>query len=55
MKLGGVAKNPSGENLCYACNINGCNEAADGAKCRRGLHVCAKCFGLHSIQNHVSH
>ena len=55
MKLGGVARNPCGENLCYAFNINGCNEAADGAKCRRGLHVCAKCFSPHSIQNHDSH
>ena len=55
MKLGGVARNPSGENLCYAFNINGCSEAADGAKCRRGLHVCAKCFGPHSIQNHENH
>ena len=55
MKLGGVSKNPSGENLCFAYNIGGCQDAADGAKCRRGLHVCAKCFGLHSIQHHESH
>ena len=55
MKLGGVSKNPSGENLCFAYNIGGCQDAADGVKCRRGLHVCAKCFGLHSIQHHESH
>ena len=55
MKFGGVSKNPSGENLCFAYNIGGCQDAADGAKCRRGLHVCAKCFGLHSIQPHESH
>ena len=36
----------------FAYNIGGCGDAADGAKCKRGLHVCAKCFGLHSIQNH---
>ena len=52
MKLGGTSKNPAGENLCFAYNIGGCGDAADGAKCKRGLHVCAKCFGLHSIQNH---
>lgn len=55
MKPADVAANPSGENLCFAYNINGCSEAADGSKCRRGLHVCAKCFGTHSIQNHDSH
>ena len=32
MKLGGVSKNPSGENLCFAYNIGGCKDAADGAK-----------------------
>ena len=32
MKLGGVSKNPSGENLCFAYNIGGCQDAADGAK-----------------------
>ena len=32
MKLGGVSKNPSGENLCFAYNIGGCEDAADGAK-----------------------
>lgn len=52
MKLGGTSKNPAGEILCFAYNIGGCGDAADGAKCKRGLHVCAKCFGLRSIQNH---
>lgn len=53
MKLGGVASNPDGEPVCFPYNCEGgCPDAADGAKCRRGLHVCAKCFGLHSILNH---
>ena len=33
----------------------GCSEAADGAKCRCGLHICAKCYvDVHGIQKHES-
>ena len=51
-KLGGVSRDPDGNNICYAFNISSCGEAAVGAKCKRGLHVCAKCFGMHSVQDH---
>ena len=51
-KLGGVARDPDGNNICFAFNISSCSEAAIGAKCRRGAHICAKCFGLHSVQDH---
>ena len=52
-KLGGTSSNPAGEPICFGYNsASGCSEAADGAKCRRGLHVCAKCYGLHGIQKH---
>ena len=54
-KLGGTASNPAGEAICFGFNSgSGCSEAADGAKCRRGLHICAKCYGTHSIQKHES-
>ena len=52
-KLGGTASNPSGEAICFGYNSSsGCSEAADGAKCRRGIHICAKCYGMHAIQHH---
>ena len=54
-KLGGTASNPAGEAICFGFNSSsGCSEAADGAKCRRGLHICAKCYGAHGIQKHES-
>ena len=54
-KLGGTASNPAGEAICFGYNSSsGCSEAADGSKCRRGLHICAKCYGLHGIQKHES-
>ena len=52
LKLGGVSRTPDGENLCFGYNISGCSEAADGARCKKGHHLCAKCFGPHSIQDH---
>ena len=54
-KLGGTASNPAGEPICFGYNSSsGCSEAADGSKCRRGLHICSKCYGLHGIQKHES-
>ena len=54
-KLGGTASNPAGEAICFGFNSSsGCSEAADEAKCRRGLHICAKCYGMHGIQKHES-
>ena len=52
-KLGGTASNPEGEPICFGFNWEGgCSEAADGAKCRRGLHICSKCYASHSILQH---
>lgn len=52
-KLGGTASNPEGEPICFGFNSDGgCQEAADGAKCRRGLHICSKCYASHSIMQH---
>lgn len=53
-KLGGVSNDPDGNPICYPYNCDGCDDAADGAKCRRGLHVCAKCFGLRPITQHAT-
>lgn len=53
-KLGGVANDPDNNPICFPYNCDGCDEAADGGRCRRGLHICAKCFGLHPITNHES-
>ena len=52
-KLGGTASNPEGGPICFGFNSEGgCSEAADGAKCRRGLHICSKCYASHSILQH---
>ena len=55
VKLGGVGRTPDGKNLCYKYNLEGCREAADGASCPKGEHVCAKCFGPHPISEHGKH
>lgn len=51
-KLGGVGKNPEGENICFSFNISNCSDADIGGRCKRGHHICAKCFGNHSIRDH---
>ena len=52
-KMGGTASNPAGEPICFAFNSSsGCADAADGARCRRGHHICAKCYNVHPIHKH---
>ena len=52
-KMGGTANNPAGEPICFSYNSqSGCSEAADGARCRRGHHICAKCYNTHPIHKH---
>lgn len=52
-KLGGVAADPEGKPLCFAYNsAEGCKDAAAGARCKRGWHLCAKCFQKHPIHEH---
>ena len=55
VKHGGVGRTPDGKNLCFKYNLEGCSEAADGASCTKGEHVCAKCFGTHPISEHHKH
>ena len=53
MKLGGVGKNP--DKKTYATVTTAANAMEpDGGRCKKGLHICAKCFGKHSIQDHES-
>ena len=51
-QLGGVGRTPDNQNICFRYNLEGCKEAADGASCVKGQHVCAKCFGPHPIKEH---
>ena len=53
--IGKSLQTPSGERLCWAWNLEkGCNEAAAGGKCSRGLHLCSEpgCHKPHSMQSH---
>lgn len=45
---------PSGEPICFRYNLpGGCSAAADGMKCNKGVHRCARpgCHGAHSLQS----
>lgn len=52
IQAGGVGRMPDGSSICNKYNIEGCNDAADGAACKRGKHCCAKCFANHSLKDH---
>jgi hypothetical protein len=43
---GGVGKNPAGQNICFDFNLKGCSNKS----CKKGQHVCSRCFGPHSIK-----
>ena len=53
-KMGGTAADPEGRPICFAYNSeSGCTESvAEGARCGRGFHICAKCYKTHSIMHH---
>jgi hypothetical protein len=43
----------NGNPICYNYNLPvGCKDEVSNNRCRRGLHVCAKCFANHSYQSH---
>ena len=42
------ARTPEGQRICYAYNLGKCTSS----NCNKGQHVCAKCFGNHSYQDH---
>ena len=35
---------PNGKPICNSYNQNRCTYAKDGKRCKRGFHVCWKCF-----------
>ena len=54
-KLGGTASDADGRPICFAYNSEtGCTETvAEGARCNRGFHICAKCYRVHPIMQHT--
>ena len=50
---GGVANTPDGDPICFDFSLKRCHaKVADGARCDKGHHVCAICFGMHSMSDH---
>ena len=50
---GGVASTPDGDPICFDFSLKRCHsKVADGARCDKGYHVCAVCFGMHSMSDH---
>ena len=54
--VGKIKQGDAMVNICYSCNLQGCPDAAWGAKCRKGFHGCAKkkpdgsaCGGAHKF------
>ena len=43
-----------GRRLCFNFQIGKCSEAADGAECPRGWHLCCRrgCFAPHAEKDH---
>ena len=35
---------PNNQRICFAYNLGGCRQAADGQQCPKGLHVCPICI-----------
>jgi hypothetical protein len=57
MPAGLVGYNPktsSGDPICFACNLDGCNGATWGGRCGRGVHECIKCHGAHGLKDCTS-
>ena len=51
---GCVASDDKNRRLCFAYNIDTCADAAAGAECGRGWHLCAKkgCYKQHPARAH---
>lgn len=50
---GGVANTPDGDPVCFDFSLKKCHsKVSDGAKCDKGYHVCAICFGMRSMMDH---
>ena len=42
-------RDEQGRSICFAFNTQGCDRAAPGKRCKRGMHVCWKCFAPKSF------
>ena len=40
--IGKALEAPGGKRLCWAFNLQGCNDAAPGQSCSKGVHLCAE-------------
>ena len=49
---GGTASTPTGEPICFDFSLKKCKEAVSDGRCRKGLHVCAICYGAHCMVDH---
>ena len=50
--LRGMYKFDKNQNpICYGYNLGGCEGAACGKACAKGLHICAKCLGEHCLND----
>ena len=49
--IGLNGKTSSGDPICFGFNLSGCTACAIGARCSKGVHVCAKCLGNHSLNS----
>ena len=55
--VGKALETHDGRRICWPFNMqNGCQDAAPGGQCQRGVHVCAEpgCGKPHSLPNHKS-
>ena len=52
--VGKASETGDGKRLCWAYNIDGCPNAADGEECPRGWHLCCEpgCFKPHPLPKH---
>ena len=51
-EAGGTATMPTGELICFDFSLKKCKEPVEGARCRKGCHVCAICYGQHCMLDH---
>eukprot|EP00435_Cladocopium_sp_Y103_P036102 s1002_g9.t1 len=50
---GGTATTPDGQPICFDFSLKKCKEhVAEGARCKKGYHLCAICYGTHCMADH---
>ena len=49
-EAGGTASTPDGDPICFDYSLKKCREqVSDGARCKKGYHVCCICYGMHCM------